>query len=312
MRLADIIGHPAVVELIRRLIERDRLPHALLLEGTLGCGRRSVAIAAAQALLCSQPVRGDACGHCNSCRLLSEQTHPDCTVLPHDSEMSDIPIDVIREQVTDQAYTSPLVSQRRVFIIPGIERLHAAAANTLLKVLEEPPAGTFIFMTTTSEAGVLRTIRSRAQLYRLSPLSHAAIHAIHERRIKSAGENMRAPAHEKNSPTGALPEHHAPLDDMNTLCRHGLQSRLVADILAQLPQKIRDDSGRTLAGEQRHTLIGWFDLFLQQLRGELRLAPERSEETCDIIERVLRLQHDLQRHLPPHVVVEGLALPTRT
>jgi DNA polymerase III subunit delta' len=159
MRLAEVIGHNAVTELIRRLIERDRLPHALLFDGIAGNGRRTVALAAAQALLCTAPVRGDACGSCASCELCTTHTHPDCTILPHENQAQDLSLDLIREHITDHVYVSPLMGARRVFIIPGIERLNMAAANTLLKVLEEPPPGTFLFMTTTSAAGVLRTIR---------------------------------------------------------------------------------------------------------------------------------------------------------
>ncbi|HEX3135063.1 MAG TPA: DNA polymerase III subunit delta', partial [Planctomycetota bacterium] len=92
MRLGEIIGHGGLPRLLVRLIARTRLPHAIILDGIPGCGRRTLARAVAQALLCHAPHQGDACGACASCRVLAAETHPDCIELPHDSTVADLPL----------------------------------------------------------------------------------------------------------------------------------------------------------------------------------------------------------------------------
>src|SRR4051812_14312651 len=128
-RLSEVVGQSGTRRLLARLIAGDKLPHAVLLEGIPGCGRRTLALALAQSLLCPQRKDGDACGGCDSCRMVAQSTHPDLVVMPHDSEGPDIPVDLIRDQVVQAAFESPLLGSSRVFVIPGIERLQSAAAN---------------------------------------------------------------------------------------------------------------------------------------------------------------------------------------
>lgn len=311
MRLGDLIGHGGLPRLIARLIARRRLPHALILEGIAGCGRRTMARALAQAVLCSAPQHGDACGRCPSCLVMEAGNHPDCVELPHDSTGADLPLDLVRETVVAAAFTSPLMGTAKVFILPGIERLSAAAANTLLKVLEEPPPGTYLVMTTTSAAGVLRTIRSRAQLYRLSPLAANDVAAILIRRGVPSDEAGRLSLVAQGSLRG-LDERAAavPFEALSALLGGHLDEALVGGIVAQLPQKLGEEAGdRTLAAEQRRILSLWLEALVQRERRQL--AGADPEATCERIERVLRLQRDLERHLSPQLIVEGLALGAR-
>lgn len=311
MRLHEIVGHGGLPRLIARLIARGRLPHAMILEGIAGCGRRTFARAMAQALLCSAARDGDACGICPSCQVMMAGTHPDCSELPHESTGADLPLDLVREVVVDAAFTSPLMGTAKVFILPGIERLAPAAANTLLKVLEEPPRGTYLIMTTTSAAGVLRTIRSRSQLYRLSPLTAPEVAAILERRGLAHDVAERQSLVAQGSLRG-LDERTAqvPFAALSRLLAGPLDEALVGEVVGQLPKKVGEEAGdRTLAAEQRRVLSRWLEALVQRER--LALAGPDAEAVGDRIERVLRLQQDLDRHLNPHLVVEGLALPTR-
>ncbi|MBA3697423.1 MAG: hypothetical protein H0W78_00960 [Planctomycetes bacterium] len=311
MRLREVIGHGGLPRLITRLIVRGRLPHALILEGVAGCGRRTFARAMAQALLCASPSDGDACGECPACQVMAANTHPDCSELPHESTGADLPLDLVREVVVDAAFTSPLMGVAKVFILPGIERLAPAAANTLLKVLEEPPRGTYLIMTTTTAAGVLRTIRSRAQLYRLSPLTAPEVASILARRGLAREEADRLSLMAQGSVRG-LDERSAevPFAALSRLLAGPLDEALVGEVVGQLPKKVGEEAGeRTLAAEQRRVLARWLDALVQRER--MALAGADAEVVCDRIDRVLRLQHDLDRHLNPHLVVEGLALPTR-
>jgi DNA polymerase III subunit delta' len=311
MRLGELIGHGGISRLMARLIARKRLPHALILEGIAGCGRRTMARSMAQALLCGDVQDGDACGHCSSCQVLVAGTHPDCIELPHDSVTADLSLDVVRETVVEAAFTSPLMGSSKVFILPGIERLAIAAANTLLKVLEEPPRGTYLIMTTTSAAGILRTICSRAQLYRLLPLSITDIAQILERQGMAPAEAARLSIVAQGSLRGlAERSTEVPYAALERLLSGNLDESMVGEVLNQLPQRLGEDAGdRTLASEQRRVLGIWLEALVQRER--LGLVGAHADQVCERIERVLRLQHDLDRHLSPQLVIEGLALQSR-
>jgi DNA polymerase-3 subunit delta' len=311
MRLGELIGQGGLPRLVARLIARNRLPHAVILEGIPGSGRRTLARATAQALLCSDRQQGDACGRCASCQVLVAGNHPDCVELPHDGTGADLPLDLVREAVVAAAFTSPLMGMAKVFIIPGIERLAVAAANTLLKVLEEPPPGTHLIMTTASVAGVLRTIRSRAQLYRLAPFATNDVAAILVRSGLPAAEAAQLALVAQGSLRGVRDRATTvPFAVMERLLDGHLDEALVGEVVGQLPQRLGEDAGdRTLAAEQRRVLGVWLEALVQRERRQL--AGDAGAATCDRIERVLRLQQDLERHFSPQLVVEGLALGAR-
>ena len=190
MRLREVIGQSGLARLMARLIARGRLPPALLLEGVPG-RPRTLALAIAQAVLCAHAREGDACGECASCRMVGEGSHPDLVSLPHDTQGDELGVEVVRTTIAEAAYQSPLIAAGRVFFLPGVERLNHAASNTLLKVLEEPPRGTHEIISTAHAGAVLRTIRSRTQLHRLSPLSTADLERVLMRLGLSAEEARR-------------------------------------------------------------------------------------------------------------------------
>jgi len=300
--------------LLARIVARGKLPHAVLLEGTPGCGRRTVARALAAALLCRQPAAGDACGTCASCVQVGQGTHPDLLLFPAEGE--DVAVDkelteAVRDLVESRAYESPLLGGGRVFVIPDIERLQrnqATAANSLLKVLEEPPPSTWFILTTAFASGVLRTIRSRAQLYRLQPLIAGDVERILMRGGVPAPIAARRATASEGSHRGLwdddLPE--VPLAGLISLLRDGWSTTTLADLVSALPTRERED-GRTVASEQRRICRLWLAALQQSLRRDL-LGTE-ARVAADGIERVQQALRDLQRNLQPRLVLEALALP---
>lgn len=147
--------------------DRGALPHALLLAGPAGLGKREFARAFAYGLLCAQPVDGHACGHCRSCLLLAAGTHPDWLVLGRGlrrdgTERSEIVIDQIRELAAKLAMSSQFGGWQVACIDPA-DAMNTAAANALLKTLEEPSTQTLLMLLADAPWRLPATIRSRCQ-----------------------------------------------------------------------------------------------------------------------------------------------------
>ncbi|MEP1216058.1 MAG: DNA polymerase III subunit delta' [Marinobacter sp.] len=149
-----------------RLMQRmtgGRLPHALLVTGENGVGKRLFADALAGLLVCERPemTAGAPCGECKQCELASAGTHPDIRVYtPEKSRM--IKIDQIRA-LSSFAVGSPQVASSKVAIIDRADQLNINSANALLKTLEEPADDVTLILLQESGRPVLPTIRSRCQ-----------------------------------------------------------------------------------------------------------------------------------------------------
>jgi DNA polymerase-3 subunit delta' len=141
-----------------------RLPHALLLRGPEGVGKLGFARYLMAVLLCERDAfRDGPCGACRGCRLVAAQTHPDLHALVPLEGKAQIGIDQVRELIGRVALT-PQYGGRKAVVVAPAERMTRAAANTLLKTLEEPP-GDAVFVLVAHRAGALpATIRSRCQI----------------------------------------------------------------------------------------------------------------------------------------------------
>ncbi len=153
------------------LKSRAQWPHGLLLTGPRGIGKRTAALHMAQALLCETPAPdGGACGHCASCRYVMAGQHPDLRVLEPwilDDEgevkwVDDIAVDRIRELRGFLAFSSHRGGNKVAVIVPA-ERMNMAAANALLKTLEEPPQGSYLLLVAHQPGRLPATIISRCR-----------------------------------------------------------------------------------------------------------------------------------------------------
>jgi DNA polymerase-3 subunit delta' len=147
--------------------QRDALPHALLLCGAAGLGKRAFAQRFVQGLLCAEPIGGDACGHCRSCLLLAAGSHPDLVTLgfglrKDGVQRSEIVVDQIRELSARLAMNSQFGGWQVASIDPA-DAMNPAAANALLKTLEEPAAQTMLILLADAPWRLPQTIRSRCQ-----------------------------------------------------------------------------------------------------------------------------------------------------
>jgi DNA polymerase-3 subunit delta' len=186
--LNSFIGNAQTVEVLKRAIRQDRLPHAMIFAGPEGVGKCTLALLIAQHLNCLSPVAGAACGKCSACkrilailqsRHLSCETlkegfcgscpscqiqmkrHPDVRLI--EPEKSIITIDQVRNLIDEVAF-QPSEARYRVVILDPAGEMQAAAQNSLLKTLEEPASRTILILITTNPYMLLQTIRSRSRM----------------------------------------------------------------------------------------------------------------------------------------------------
>jgi DNA polymerase-3 subunit delta' len=209
MPLPPLIGHRALRARLSAAARSGRLPQVLLLTGSAGIGKQRLALWLAQRIFCREPGE-EPCGQCRSCRLVSTVSHPDLHwFVPVPRSKASDPDKQVDEagqtlaQAIEERRAQPLYGEvdgmashsiatvrllqrraaltsveggARVSIIGDADRLVAQeaspeAANALLKLLEEPPEGSFFFLTTVEPRRMLPTIRSRSVTVRLNRLA---------------------------------------------------------------------------------------------------------------------------------------------
>lgn len=166
--------HPWNLDLWRGLTrERARLPHAMLLQGPIGTGKRQFAADLAKWLLCEHPGPAGACGHCRSCGWFEQGAHPDFRLVEPGAESDADNAEgkkggkhITINEIRGLSDFFGLVSHQggwRVVVIQPAELLNAAAANALLKTLEEPPERVLIVLVAHQPRRLLATVRSRCR-----------------------------------------------------------------------------------------------------------------------------------------------------
>jgi DNA polymerase III subunit delta' len=207
----DFLGNAQTVIHLRESIRAGRFPHSLILAGPRGAGKYTLALMLAKAVNCLNPVESDGlpdfCGVCSNCVRIADsanlealvaeavaaredlretdkrdtriliQTHPDVLIVPPDPPQLLIKMCQVR-QVIHVAYYRPPVESKRSFSIFTSSAFMKEAANSLLKVLEEPPEHTSLILLTENPQEMLPTIRSRAVIHRLGALPASELEAL--------------------------------------------------------------------------------------------------------------------------------------
>jgi DNA polymerase-3 subunit delta' len=203
MGFSDFYGNSEAVRQLRDMLARNRFPQAVILAGPAGSGKYTLALMLAKAMNCLAPATTDGlpdfCGECSNCVRIAQaedldarfaeavearegmreadkketrlfvQTHPDVLVIPPDPPQMMIKVDQVR-RVIETIYYRPGEAKERVYIFTD-SAFMKEAANSLLKVLEEPPEFATIFLLTENAGELLPTIKSRSMMVTLSALS---------------------------------------------------------------------------------------------------------------------------------------------
>ncbi len=209
MKFSEVVGQEKIKQLLVDEAQSNRISHAQMFLGQPGIGKLPLAIAFSQFLLCDNPTKNDACGECPSCTKVQHNVHPDLHfVFPVVNSKGVKSADDRRKdwntfleqntyfnltnwlQFTDEMGKSPQIGveesrhilqklslksfsgKYKIMIVWLPEKMNIAAANKLLKVLEEPPEQTLFFLVCDSIESILPTIISRTQIVKIPTLTN--------------------------------------------------------------------------------------------------------------------------------------------
>jgi len=227
MPIPPLYGHEGIRHRLVGAIASGRLPQALLFEGATGVGKQRLALWLAQALMCEAGL-GEGCGQCQPCKLVQNLSHPDVhwfvpLELSKKGGDADKQVELVEEALGEEMAArrqqplyeppsglashgiaavrlllrrlvlTPVMGRRKVFVIGDAERLvpqtgAEAAANALLKALEEPPADTVFILTTAAPDALLPTILSRVVRVRVARLSDSVVAAFAQHELGVTGQ----------------------------------------------------------------------------------------------------------------------------
>jgi len=217
MGFSDFHGNAETVRRLRDMLARERFPHAVILSGARGSGKYTLALMLAQALNCLAPSETDGlpdfCGQCSNCRRIAQaadldarfaeavetreglreadkkdtrlfvQTHPDVLIVPPDPPQMMIKVDQVR-RVIETIYYRPAEARERVYIFTD-SAFMKEAANSLLKVLEEPPEFATIFCSRRIRASCFRRFDPAPRRFPLRPCQWRRWNAIWRSTVQS-------------------------------------------------------------------------------------------------------------------------------
>lgn len=174
---ARLVGHAAQRRIWLAMRASGQLPHALLLTGAPGIGKRTWALAAAQDLLCHAPGGEGPCGRCPSCQALAQGSHPDLMEAAPERGHRDLRVEETARILDWLALTSAL-GARKALVLDQADAATRNSAPSLLKTLEEPPAGTHLFLVTARPQAMVPTLVSRCRRLFFSPLDREAFRKV--------------------------------------------------------------------------------------------------------------------------------------
>lgn len=160
MNFQNFIGNETVKKRISDLISSSRLPHAIILEGEEGIGKRTLAREIASALVC-RAENDKPCYKCSQCVKAQKGIHPDIYEYSAPGGANSFHIETVRDVIKD-VYISPNEADYKIYILANAHCMNANAQNAILKVLEEPPSYAVFILTVNNRAMLLETVLSRA------------------------------------------------------------------------------------------------------------------------------------------------------
>lgn len=169
MYFKNFLGNEKIKEQLSFMLSSERLPHAIILEGEEGIGKKTLAREIAAALVC----RNDGekpCYSCPQCRKAEKNIHPDIYEYSASGGAKSFHVDTVRDIISD-VYMSPNEADYKVYILGNAHCMNESAQNAILKVLEEPPSYAVFILTAQARSMLLETVLSRAVVFSLEGVS---------------------------------------------------------------------------------------------------------------------------------------------
>ena len=163
--LHSIVGHKKQIGQLLSVLDSDKISSCYLLAGPSGIGKRRVAFAFIQEVLCSKGK--PSCGECGQCLKVEKNEHEEVMYVEPDG----VQIKISQAEEIHRFLNLQKTGKHRFIIINDAHAMNPQAGNSLLKILEEPPPNTTFFLITHSDQAVLKTLRSRSQILNFSSLS---------------------------------------------------------------------------------------------------------------------------------------------
>ncbi len=166
-----IAGNEQLRADLQTMRRQNHLPHALLLHGTRGCGKKLLAKWFSMLVLCEH-ANAAPCGECKSCRLILDNAHPDVMTAEHSGKRMGFSVETVRE-IRREAAILPNNGEMRVFLFPDADGMSVQAQNALLKSVEEPPPHACFVFTAETVGVLLPTLLSRMTAKAVFPVSES-------------------------------------------------------------------------------------------------------------------------------------------
>ncbi len=295
----DIVGHELAVRQLQLALERDEMPQALLITGPESVGKMTLARLVSNALLCQGPAAQRPCGACRACRKFASGNHPDFMAVTPEEAGGSLKIEQIRA-VERFLTLTPNESAHKIALIGDFERATTAAANALLKTLEEPPVYAHLILLAQDADLLLPTIVSRSRRIDLRPLSPVTVDAALQTRWNVPAEQA---THLARLSGGRMGWAVRAVTETEYQQRMDNALRLLLGLLRQdLPARF--ETAQALARDE-HTrpdeilaywLTGWRDVLLIQTGNAPRITYRQYDQAlAEIAQRV-----------PPNAVLQAL------
>jgi DNA polymerase-3 subunit delta' len=320
----NIIGHRQTLAFFEHAQSSKHLSHAYLFTGPAKVGKRTLALAFAQAILCTAEQASpqhSPCGVCPACLKVQNGAHPDLSVLLPDEGKKIVSIENIRTLVRATSL-QPQESQYSIFVLPNAERVVIESAYTMLKTLEEPAPHTMLLLTTVDEQLLPQTIASRCQVLPVTLVNDRDIEtALVQRWDISPERARRLSILAAGRPGWAInASQHEELEEERTswfqsmaaLCESGITQRL------KMAAKLLHDTEK-LDELLSVWLIWWREVLLASEGYQLPASQEsgqrerfgrqaRPAEARRVVEQIQEAMRQLEQNANPRMVLETLLL----
>jgi len=183
MKFNDFLGNDFLKEQFLSFVQNKKIPHAIILEGEKGLGKSTFAKLLSKLFLCSD-FNEDFCNKCSNCNKIEKDIHPDVIYPETSGTLNTYSVATVRK-IREDAFILPNEAPFKIYIFKNADNMNLSSQNSLLKILEEPPANVIFIFTCKNRRSFLETIISRSQVFTLEPVSESLMSDYLKRNFNS-------------------------------------------------------------------------------------------------------------------------------